>query len=75
MSYTPTLADAELEAAIAVEIELCMHAVVRQEAVDAFHRAVSLHAQRTPEMVEHLERMRGLRRADRVAMEAEMVRL
>lgn len=61
MSYTPTLADAELEAAIAMEVALTMYSPEKAARAAAMERAQQLHTQRTPQMVEHLERQRGLR--------------
>ena len=60
--YTPTIADAELEADINVQMMIVMEdrLFTRTERVAAFERAAKLHLQRTPEMVLHLERMRGI---------------
>lgn len=62
--FTPTLADAELEANISVEMMKVIRddLFTREERVVAFEVACRLHRQRRPEMVEHLERSRGLRK-------------
>lgn len=62
MSHVPTVADAELEAAIDMELTLCIHTPCRDESARAFERACHLHAQRRPEMVELIERRLGLRK-------------
>lgn len=63
-AFTPSLADAELEAAIDIEMAIVMHdeRYSRDERVAAFERVARLHAQRRPQMVEHMEVSRGLRK-------------
>lgn len=62
MTFTPTLADVELEAAIDIEITLAMKGATAGERVFGLEKAWELAKQRRPEMVEHIERSRGLRK-------------
>ena len=60
--FTPTLADAQLEASISVQLMIVMEdsRFTRSERIEAFEAAARLHRQRRPEMVAHLERQRRL---------------
>lgn len=60
--FRPSLGDIELEAAIGIEMAIVMHdeRYSRDERVAAFQRVSELHRQRRPQMVEFLERQRGL---------------
>lgn len=62
--FTPTLSDAELEADIGIQIMIVMDDArfSRDERAAALDKACDLHKQRRPEMVEYLERQRGLRK-------------
>ena len=62
--FSPTLADAELEAAIDIEMAIVMHdeRYTREQRVAAFQRVSELHRQRRPEVVAQLEKSRGLRK-------------
>ena len=62
--FTPTLADAELETDFNMQMMIVMDdkRFSRCERVAAFEKACDLHRQRRPEMIEHLERSRGLRK-------------
>lgn len=60
--FRPSLGDIELEAAIGIEMAMVIHdeRYSRDERVAAFQRVSELHRQRRPEMVEYMERQRGL---------------
>lgn len=61
--FSPSHADVELEAAIQIELTICIHdeRYTREQRAAAWQEVERLHRQRRPEMVAHLERKKGLR--------------
>lgn len=62
-AFRPDSGDMELEAAIEIEMTICLHdeRYTRDQRVAAFEEVRRLHRQRRPQMVEWLEKQRGLR--------------
>lgn len=61
--FRPDSGDVELEAAIQIELTICIHdeRYTREQRAAAWQEVERLHRQRRPEMVAYLERKRGLR--------------
>ena len=61
--FRPDIGDTELEAAIEIEMTICLHdeRYTKEERVAAFREVQRLHAMRRPQMVAYLESKRGLK--------------
>lgn len=62
-AFRPSHGDVELEAAIQIELTICIHdhRYTREQRVAAWQEVERLHSQRRPEMVAWLEQQRGLK--------------